>query len=102
MKQIVGGRRYDTGAATLIGSHERGHPGDLQYIYEALHVTRRGNFFLHGKGGAASPYGESCGNESWGSSRIIPMSREEALNWAQVHLAPGEFQDVFEDLIEDA
>ncbi|MGI6784389.1 MAG: hypothetical protein ACOX5A_09225 [Aminivibrio sp.] len=102
MRKVIDGKRYDTETATLIGSHERGYPGDLHHVFEGLYQTRKGNFFLHGEGGAGSPYGESQGNESWGSSRIIPMSREEAFNWAQVHLVPGEFEGVFGDLIEDA
>ncbi|MGI6784891.1 MAG: hypothetical protein ACOX5A_11890 [Aminivibrio sp.] len=102
MKQIIDGKRYDTETATLIGSHERGYPGDLHHIFEGLYLTGKGNFFLHGKGGAASRYGESCGNESWGSSRITPMSREEAFEWAQTHLSPDEYEGVFADAIEDA
>ncbi len=102
MKRIISGKAYDTEKAALIGSHERGYPGDLHHVFEGLYLTGRGNYFLHCAGGAASPYGETCGNESWGSSRIIPISREQAFEWACGALSAEDVEKAFPDMIEEA
>ena len=109
MKKILNGKRYDTAAAVLIGTADNLHRGvdsvtDFAYWEASLYRTKRsGAFFLAGHGGPMSRFSQSCGQNSWsGGEDLIPMSREEALEWAEAHLDPEEIEEHFEELIEDA
>lgn len=103
MKQIVGGKLYDTETAQEIGSWWNGYStSDFHYCEEALYLTSKGNFFLAGEGGAYSRYAQSHGNATGGGEAITPLSREEAFQWAQEHLEPEDYAEYLSDLIEDA
>lgn len=104
MKRIIGGKRYDTETATLIGSGGgNAYPRDFHYYHESLYRTGRGAFFLAGEGGAMSHYSRPAyGGGTTGGSGIIPMSAEEALTWCETHLSPDEYEGIFGDTIEDA
>lgn len=107
MKKIIDGLRYDTDKAVAVGGHDHGNypgSGDFSHWSATLYKTpRSGRFFLHGEGGGMtrfathSPYGGSCGGE-----KIIPMSREEALAWAEQYLDADEIEEHFGDQVEDA
>ena len=48
-------------------------------------------------------FAQSAGQNTWGASwDIIPLSRKEAFDWAQVYLFPVVVEQEFSDLIEDA
>jgi hypothetical protein len=103
MKQIIGGRRYDTDTAILIGQHGSGSPSDFRYINEALYRTRNGRFFLAGEGGARTRWAYCApGGGRWTGSGIQPLNRDEALDWAQSHLATDIVERHFGDCITDA
>jgi len=104
MERIINGRRYNTETAQEIGSYwnELG-PRDFNRIEETLYITARGNFFLAGSGGCMSKYAVAVGNDTSGSERITPLSRQEAFEWCQEFLSdPAEYQEYFSDLIKDA
>lgn len=104
MKQIVGGKRYDTETAQKIGKGEgTAYVGDFRYYSEALYKTSKGSFFLAGEGGALSHYARPAyGGGTCGGEGIIPLSREDALSWCEKHLDIEDYQEYFSDLIEDA
>ena len=91
MKRVMSGMRYDTDKAIKIGDFGHGcYPGsgDFSHWTAALYKTpRSGRFFLAGEGGPMtvfakhSPHGGSCGGE-----KLIPMSKEDALDWAERYL----------------
>lgn len=84
MKQIIEGLTYNTETAEMIDWNEYSTPGDFRYVHEALYKTKKGRFFLAGKGGALSKYSRSCGNNgSCGGSGIIPLDPDEALAWCE-------------------
>jgi len=107
MKKIINGLRYNTKNAIEVGSYEHGsypNSGDFSHWSATLYKTpRSGRFFLHGEGGGMtrfadhSPYGGSCGGE-----RLIPMSKQEALEWAEQYLSDSEIEKYFSDSIKDA
>ena len=107
MKKIVAGFRYDTEKSTEIGNHDHGsypQSGDFSHWSATLYKTpRSGRFFLYGKGGGMtrfaehSPYGGSCGGE-----KLIPMSANEALEWAEKYLDTDVIDEHFSDSIKDA
>jgi hypothetical protein len=104
MKQVINGKIYDTSKAIQIGKYQHSYPSDLNYCIESLYKTKRGNFFLCGEGGPMSKYVKftSC-NSCTGDSKIIPLSKAEALAWAEKADALFfEIEKIFEDLVEEA
>ena len=105
MRAIINGKRFDTATATLIGQDS--YPGsrsDFQWWEAALYRTpRSGQFFLAGKGGPMSRFARSTGQNAWsGGEAIIPMSLEDARDWAERQLTTAEVEAGFASHIEDA
>jgi hypothetical protein len=104
-RKIVRGKRYDTEKSTEIGSASGGGAvGDFSYWEATLYrAPRSGAYFLAGEGGPMTRFAQSIGQNQWsGGEDIIPMTRQEAFDWAQEHLDLGIVEDEFPDLIEDA
>lgn len=96
MKKIINGKRYNTESAEFCGSREYGYPGDLNYVSEELYQKRTGEFFLHGEGGANSKYREEISMNSWsGGEKIIPLTDEEAREWAEEYLDSEDYEKLF-------
>ena len=102
MRRIVDGKRYDTETAQKIGEASSGNYGDFRYWSETLYKTKKGAYFIAGEGGAASRWGKSSGNVSWGDEGIIALTPEEALAWCSEYLDDAEQYEGFFDGIEDA
>jgi hypothetical protein len=107
MKAIINGVRYDTDKATLIGESCAGgntSHSDFRWWEAGLYVSPRSKrYFLAGSGGAMSRFSRSAGQNSWsGGSGIHPMTREEALEWAEQELSTEAVEAHFADVIEDA
>jgi hypothetical protein len=105
MKKIIQGIRYDTEKAQLIGSDEAlVPPSDFHHWTEALYVApRSGRYFLAGEGHALTKYGRRAPNgDLHAGEAIVPMTREEALTWAEQHLSAEAVEEHFGDMIEDA
>lgn len=104
MRQIIGGKTYDTDAAEEIGHYWNGlGTGDFRNISESLYRTKKGNFFLAGSGGPMTKYSRPVGNMTGGGDGIIPMAKEEALAWAEHHEVSSEkIEKYFSDLVEEA
>lgn len=104
MKDIIEGKIYNTETAHLIGRHTDNPVSDMEHVDEGLYKTRRGNYFLAGEGGPMSKYARICWDDrswTWGE-RIIPLTRQEAFDWAQQYLGLEEVEEEFSDLIEEA
>ena len=103
MKKILNGFRYDTEKAILIG-HAESNPyqTDFSYWEAGLYITKRSHsFFIAGHGGPMSRFGRSVRqNETSGGSDLIPMSKDEALEFAKQYLETEEFEKYFD--IEEA
>lgn len=69
---------------------------------EQLYITKKGSFFLYGSGGPMSVYSETNGRDSWGISRIIPLTKEETFEWLQRNGETEVIEEYFSDLIEEA
>ncbi len=108
MRKIINGKRYDTDTAIFIDEATnlgRGSDSmkDLRYWDAALYKTKSGNFFLAGEGGAMSMFYKPVGGRARsGGSGIIPMSKVEALEWAEKHLHANVVEKHFGDMIQDA
>lgn len=99
MKKVIKNRLYNTETAERLGEYEpTPYRSDFHWFCEALYRTKSGNFFLHGDGNAASKYSRSCGQNEWcGDERIIPLTYDEAAEWAEEHLDGDGYISIFGD-----
>jgi len=96
MKKIIMGRKYDTNTARSVGYDEYGQPGNFHHWEEELFQKKNGEFFLYGNGGPRSKYCIQTDINSWsGGEKIIPMTEEEAKDWAEVHLSGEKYEEIF-------
>lgn len=103
MKKIIGGKLYNTETADPIGSYWNGHTqGDFHYEELTLYKTKKGNFFVAGESGPLGCFARSAGNGTSGGEGLFALTREEALEWAERHLDPEDYEEHFSDLIEEA
>lgn len=102
MKRIIKGKAYNTETAERVGSWNNGHyTNDFNYCSEDLYRKRTGEFFLHGEGHALSVYASHEGNSSGWGEQIIPLTYQEAQEWAEKHLTGDEYENIFGDVSED-
>ena len=85
VKRIIDGVIYNDETAEEIASDWNGTDSmDFHYFEENLMMTKKGNLFISGNGGPMTKYAESCGsNQTTGSSRIKPLTPEEAIKWCE-------------------
>jgi hypothetical protein len=104
MKAIINGVRYDTDKAILIGEASYGNHGDFARWEAGLYVSPRSRrYFLAGRGGPMTRWSRKVEQNSWtGGSGVVPMSRADALEWAEQNLATAQVEAGFADVIEDA
>lgn len=103
MKKIINGKKYDTGTATLIGEHSNGGGWrDFQHYEEELYQKKTGEFFLHGEGGPMTRYGVQVEmNSRSGGEKIIPLEREEAMEWVERNMSAEDYERLFGEIEED-
>ncbi len=96
IKRIINGRAYETATATEIGGNGYSTPNDFRHYYERLYKKSNGEYFLYGEGGPLSKYVVSVGtNETSGGETIIPLTTEEARNWAEDNLDADDYIAAF-------
>lgn len=99
MKQIIDGLKYDTDKANEIGHIENGgYGGDFSHWSGILYKTKRsGRYFLAGSGGPKTMFVQSCGQNSiCGSTGIIVLSSQEALDMAEMCLDADVIEQFFD------
>lgn len=103
MKKIIKNKLYDTNTAKALGCYEPNpYHSDFHWFCETLYQKKTGEFFLHGDGNAASKYNKSCGQNEWcGDEKIIPLSYDEAQEWAEKHLDGDDYIAIFGEPEED-
>ena len=86
MKKIINGRVYDTEKAKELGTYANyGSWNDFSHLEETLYRKKTGEYFLFGEGGR----------------RIMPMTYDEAREWAEKHLEAEEYEAIFGEIVED-
>lgn len=103
MKKIINGRVYDTEKAKELGTYANaGSWRDFSHLEETLYRKKTGEFFLFGEGGPMTRYAEAEGQNSWsGGRRIMPMSYDEAREWAEKYLDADDYEAIFGEIVED-
>jgi hypothetical protein len=97
MKKIIDGRLCNTETAKELGiwNNDLSH-SDFDWCAESLYLTRAGQYFVHGRGGARSRYAERVEQNTWsGGESIYLVSRIEAMKWAETHLDADEYATLF-------
>jgi len=106
MKAIIRGKRYDTAKATLIGETAARYVSvnDFHYWKAGLYVTPRGGqYFLAGEGGPMTRWAKHVGNgERTGGEGIVPLDKDQALEWAERYLWTAEVEKHFGAVVQDA
>jgi hypothetical protein len=96
MKKVINKKLYNTETAARLGCWDNGHyTNDFGYCSEDLYRTKSGNFFLHGEGGPMSKYSQSSGNSMGWGERIVPLTYDEAQEWAEKHLDGDDYINIF-------
>lgn len=102
MKKIIKNKVYDTDTAKLLAEYDSGNRGDFHWYCEELYQKKTGEFFIYGEGNAASPYSQKVDTNTWsGSCAIVPMSYDEAREWAEKKLDADEYISIFGEPQED-
>lgn len=104
MKKVVDGKTYNTKTALFVAEDYSGYEGDLYHCYEALYRSKKGAFFIHGRGGASSRYARRLPDGWYGpGEEIRPISREDALRWCERHDVNADtIAKIFGELVTEA
>ena len=101
MKKIINGKKYNTETAEFIGDYSYSNPSDFHYFSEELYRKKTGEFFLYGEGGPASKYAEAVGVRACaGGEKIIPLTIDEAKEWAEKNLDADKYEELFGEVEE--
>ena len=96
MKKIIGGKKYDTTTAKLVGTYDTGYIGDFELRYEELYQKATGEFFLAGEGGAKTRWASRTIDGFSSGEGILPLTLDEAREWAEEHLPQAEVEELFQ------
>jgi hypothetical protein len=104
MRRIIGGKRYDTGKATLVAEvSAQGARSDFAWYEEMLYRTAKGNWFTAGEGGPLSHYAVQAGqNNRRGGVAIRPLTQYEAMQWLEDAGEGDALEEYFSGELEDA
>ena len=84
MKKVIDGRVYNTETADCICDLRCSHyPSDFAYHETSLYRTKKGAYFLAGKGGPMSRWRCKVGNGFSGGSGLLLLDYEEARGYAE-------------------
>ena len=96
MNKIIKRKRYNTESAVKLGEWDNGQQTELiSFCRERLYRTQSGNYFLHGVGGALTKYATFNTIDGEGGEEIIPMTFEQAKEWAEKKLSGDEYETIF-------
>ena len=97
MKKIIGGKKYDTTTAKLVGTYDTGYIGDFGWRYEELYLKATGEFFLaFGEGGAKTRWASRTIDRYSSGEGILPLTLDEARKWAEEHRTQAEVEELFQ------
>ena len=102
MKKVINGKVYDTDTARKVGCFDYGLGDRISGWSETLYVKRTGEYFLLGEGGPGSKYSVCTGvNDFSGSTKIFPLSYDDACKWAEDNLDGNAYVAEFGAVPED-
>ena len=108
MIMVIDGKRYNTETSEMVYRWMNGcFYGDFRFRLKNLYRTRNGAWFIYHEGGAMTDMAISVGsNGRGGSSKIEPVSKEDAFGFLQAHSDESDaleaIEKYFADSIQDA
>ena len=103
MRAVIDGWKYDTETAECAGKWANGpDSSNFNFCAEDIYRTKKGSWFLHGRGHANSPYGTSYGTSRGSGEKIVPLDEDQAMAWLEEHECPEVIEKHFSDKIQDA
>jgi len=103
MKQIIDGKIYNTDTAEFVcdTSNSLGR-SDFAHERSALYVTKKGAFFVAGRGGPMTRFKRDVGDGWSDGDGIIVLTKAEALAECERHGDSADIEEHFADMIEEA
>lgn len=95
MKKVIKGKVYDTEKARVIGCYVEDCLDDSFTYKETLYRDREGEYFVHGGGGANSPYSKWDGSGRLPGEDILRVREDIANEWAKKKLSEEEYELIF-------
>ena len=103
-KDNINGIAYNTKTAETIarnGSGKTINHSDERWFSETLYRKKSGEFFLYGSGGIFTKYAKQTGPNSWERSEaILPLTEDEAKQWAMNNLGDDGYKDICQRIAE--
>jgi len=97
-KDNINGVAYNTKIAGIIARNGSGREvshSDERWFNETLYRKKSGEFFLYGSGGIFTKYAKQTGLNSWERSEaILPLTEDEAKQWAMNNLGDDGYKDI--------
>lgn len=103
MKRIINNKKYDTETATMLGDNWNGYdPNKYPWAYEKeeLYIKKNGEYFLVGRGGELSKYGDIYESKGKINEVIIPLKTDEAKKWVAEKLDVDLYETIFGEVDE--
>ena len=101
MFEMSNSRWGDIKNASMVACFSKGKSADPGYIYDALYLTEDGMWYLYAIRGARSEYGKQLGmNEVRSNVKVIPIDKEDALQWLERHERHDQISYYFHDCVE--
>lgn len=100
MKKVIKGKLYSTESAKKLATYEYGNTRNNNYYIEQLYRKRTGEYFIYGKGKAASKYAQPAYHSSGVLTKgeaIVPVTAEWAKQWSSEHLDKSENSKLWEN-----
>lgn len=97
MKKIIDGKTYNTETVKLPGVYRTPGlmPDDYFFCREELYRTKKGTYFLYGKGGAMTSYFREIQGMAVGGDAIQIITEDKAKEWAEHKLSANEYAEIF-------
>ena len=103
MIKIINKKRYNTETAICIATESYLYPNDFNYWKESLYITKKGAYFIAGKGGAMTKYRHLCGTNSYcEGDGLESITGVEAIKWLERYNFVDEIEKHFNSYLEDA
>ena len=103
-KDNINGVAYNTKTAETIAHNGSGRDvshSDERWFTETLYRKKSGEFFLYGSGGIFTKYAKQTGLNSWERSEaILPLTEDEAKQWAMNNLGDEGYRDICRRIAE--
>lgn len=103
MKRVIDRKTYNTDTAIMICCTSNEYCiSDFKFETSDLYVTKKGSYFIAGRGGPMSRFARGVFGGRVGGNGIIPISREDALAECEKHGSTDDIEEFFADMLEEA